>query len=99
MAGKSSMRPGKGLNNAGRRPDAELGQALLAILGIGVAGGIAIVGGALKLGEKVLELQVKAYEKIEAQREANRESVRELAESEMDFAFEDRDESLELHEE
>jgi hypothetical protein len=99
MAGKSSMRPGKGLNNAGRRPDAELGQALLAILGIGVAGGIAIVGGALKLGEKVLELQVKAYEKIEAQREANRESVRELAESEMDFASEDRDESLELHEE
>jgi hypothetical protein len=98
MAGKSSMRPGKGLNNAGRRPDAELGQALLAILGIGVAGGIAIVGGALKLGEKVLELQVKAYEKIEAQREAHREAVRALAESESEFASEPRDESLDLRE-
>lgn len=93
------MRPGKGLNNAGRRADAELGQALLTILGIGVAGGIALVGGALKLGEKILDLQVRAYEKIEAQRDANRESVRELADNEIDFASEDRDESLDLHEE
>ena len=94
MAGKSSMRPGHGLSNAGRRPDGELGQALLAVLGIGIAGGIALVGGAVKLGEKVLDLQVRAYEKIEAQRESYRESANEIADSEMDFGFEDRDETI-----
>ena len=40
---KTGMRPGSGLNNAGRRPDGELGQALFAVLGIGLAGGIALV--------------------------------------------------------
>ena len=96
MAGKSSMRPGSGLRDAGRRPDGELGQALLAVLGIGIAGGIALIGGALKLGEKILDLQVRAYEKVEAQREAGREAVREIEEKETDYASEQRDESLGL---
>ena len=56
---KSGMKPGKGLQNAGRRPDGDLGQSLLAILGLGVAGSIALVGGAVKLGEKMLDLQRK----------------------------------------
>ena len=98
MAGKSSMRPGSGFSSSGRRPDGELGQALLTVLGVGIAGGIALVGGAVKLGEKVLDLQVRAYEKIEAQREAHREAVRALAESESEFASEPRDESLDLRE-
>lgn len=98
MAGKSSMRPGRGLRDAGRRPDGDLAQTLLAVLGIGMAGGIALVGGALKLGEKVLDLQVRAYERIEAQREANKEAARQLAENEMEFASEARDESLGLRE-
>ena len=79
---KSGMRPGGG---TGRAPDRELGEALLAILGIGIAGGIALVGGAVKLGEKMLDLQVKAYEKIEAEREARREAVRKIAENEIGF--------------
>lgn len=88
MAGKSGMRPGSGFGNAGRRADGELGQALLAVLGIGIAGGIALVGGAVKLGEKVLDLQVKAYEKIEAEREAYKDAVRDIAATEMEFASE-----------
>ena len=82
---KSSFRPGSGLSSAGRRPDGDLGQSLLAILGIGIAGSIALVGGAVKLGEKMLDLQVKAYEKIEAEREAYKEAVREASENDMEF--------------
>ena len=80
---KTGMRPGRGLTNPGRKPDAELGQALLAVLGLGIAGGIALVGGAVKLGEKMIDLQVKAYEKIEAEREAYKEAVRKASENEM----------------
>ena len=79
---KSSMKPGK---PAGRRPDAELGQSLLAILGIGIAGSIALVGSAIKRGEKVLDLQVKAYEKIEAERETHKEAVRKATANDMEF--------------
>ena len=81
----TGMRPGRGLTNSGRKPDAELGQALLAVLGLGIAGGIALVGGAVKLGEKMLDIQVKAYEKIEAEREAYKEAVREASENDMEF--------------
>ena len=96
MAGKSGMRPGR--VSVGRKPDAELGQALLTIVGIGLAGGIALIGGAVKLGEKIVDLRVKAYEKIEAEREAYKEAVRELTEGEMDFASEPEDDSF-WHEE
>ena len=82
---KTGMRPGSGLTNPGGKPDAELGQALLAVLGLGIAGGIALVGGAVKLGEKMIDLQVKAYEKIEAEREAYKEAVREASENDMEF--------------
>lgn len=82
---KSGMKPGKGLLNAGRRPDGDLGQSLLAILGLGVAGSIALVGGAVKLGEKMLDLQVKAYEKIEAERESFKKEVTEATANDMEF--------------
>ena len=63
-------------------------------MGIGLAGGIALISGAVKLGEKVLDLQVRAYERIEAEREAQKKAVREIADTEMDFASEPKDESL-----
>lgn len=88
---KSGMRPGRG---PGRVPDKELGEALLAVLGLGVAGGIALIGGAVKLGEKMLDLQVKAYEKIESEREALRAAAREIAETEIEFASEPKNEDL-----
>ena len=89
---KSGMRPG--LNNAGRKPDAELGQALLTLVGVGLAGGIALIGGAIKLGEKILDLQVKAYERIEAEREARREAGREITGNEIGFPSEPKNEDL-----
>ena len=82
---KSSFRPGSGLSSAGRRPDGDLGQSLLAILGLGVAGSIALVGGAVKLGEKMLDLQVKAYEKIEAERESFKKEVMEATANDVEF--------------
>ena len=92
MANKSGMKPGQsGSESRGSR---ELGSALLAIVGVGVAGSIALVSGAVKLGEKVLDLQVKAYEKIESEREAQKKAVREIAEAEMEFASEPRNEEL-----
>ena len=78
---KSGMRPGM----SGGKPNADLGQALLAVIGVGLAGGIALVGGAVKLGEKMLDLQVKAYEKIESEREAHRELVRQATANELEF--------------
>lgn len=86
---KSGLRPGSG---PGRVPDRELGEALLAVLGLGIAGGIALVGGAVKLGEKMLDLQVRAYEKIEAEREARREAVRQITENEIGFGSEPEEE-------
>lgn len=86
---KSGMRPGSG---PGRGTDRELGEALLAILGLGIAGGIALVGGAVKLGEKMLDLQVKAYEKVEAEREARREAVRKIEENEIGFGTDPEEE-------
>ena len=82
---KSSMRPGPGISGAGRKPDAELGQALLAVIGLGLAGGIALIGGAVKLGEKMLDLQVKAHEKIENEREAHRKAVKQATANDMEF--------------
>ena len=79
---KSGMRPGSG---AGRKPDAELGEALLAVIGVGLAGSIALIGGAVKLGEKMLDLQVKAYEKLEAEREARKELVQQVTANDMEF--------------
>lgn len=98
MAGKTGLRPESGFGNAGRRPDGELGQVLLTVIGIGLAGGIALVGGAVKLGEKMLDLQVKAYERIEAEREARRETVRKIAENEIGFPEEAKNEELQSEE-
>lgn len=89
---KTGIRPG----NSGKRPDAELGQALLTLVGIGLAGGIALIGGAIKLGEKVLDLQVKAYERIESEREARKEVTRQIAESEMEYPAEPLNDELPL---
>lgn len=88
---KTGLKPG---STGGRGSDRELAEALLTIMGIGIAGGIALIGGALKLGEKMLDLQVKAYERIEAEREARREAVREITGNEIGFPSEPKNEDL-----
>lgn len=94
---KTGLRPGS--TGSGRRQNEELAQALLALVGIGLAGGIALIGGAVKLGEKILDLQVRAYEKIENERETRREEIRQIADSETDFPAEALNEDLPLREE
>ena len=47
----------------------------------GVAGGALLVSGAKALGEAMLDKQVSDYEKLEAQREADKEEVRRIMEN------------------
>ncbi len=68
-----------GLKEAGRMPDAELGSTLLKIVGVGVAGGAALVGGAMVLGDQIAKKQVEDYERKQAAREAQKEAVREAS--------------------
>lgn len=59
-----------------------LGGTLLKIIAYGVAGGALLISGAKQLGEALLDKQVSDYEKLEAQREADKEEVRRIMESE-----------------
>ncbi len=65
-----------------------LGKALLKIIAFGVAGGAALIGGAKALGDKLEEKQVRDYEKLEAQREADRENVRRIMENAVEAEYE-----------
>ena len=68
-------------NPAGKSPGG-LGGALLTIAAAGVAGGAALIAGAKFLGDALLEKQKSDYQKREEQREADREEVRRIMESE-----------------
>ena len=59
-----------------------LGGTLLKIIAYGVAGGALLISGAKQLGEALLDKQVSDYEKLEAQREADKEEVRRIMENE-----------------
>lgn len=69
------------LGNIGK-PDASLGGALLTILAAGVAGGALLISGAKALGEFLLEEQKNDYRKREERREADKEAVRRIMDSE-----------------
>ena len=59
-----------------------LAGTLLKIIAYGVAGGALLISGAKQLGEALLDKQVSDYEKLEAQREADKEEVRRIMENE-----------------
>lgn len=69
------------------KTDIGLGRSLLKIIAFGVAGGAALIGGAKALGEKLEEKQVKDYEKLEAQREADKENVRRIMENSVEAEY------------
>lgn len=69
------------ISNIGK-PDASLGGALLTIIAAGVAGGALLISGAKALGEFLLEEQKKDYTKLEEKREADKEAVRRIMDSE-----------------
>lgn len=71
-----------GINNIKSGSGSGLAGALLGIVAAGVAGGALLVAGAKTLGEKLEQKQLRDYERLEKQREADREAVRRIAESE-----------------
>lgn len=76
-----------GISNAQVNADLHLGRVLLKIIAAGVAGGAALIGGAKVLGEKLEDKQVRDYEKLEAQREADKENVRRIMENSVEAEY------------
>ena len=73
-----------GIDNINAGAGGGLGGTLLKIMAYGVAGGALLVSGAKALGEALLDKQVSDYEKLEAQREADKEEVRRIMENEIE---------------
>jgi len=71
-----------GIDNLNSGPGAGIGGTLIKIIAYGVAGGALLISGAKALGEALLDKQVSDYEKLEAQREADKEEVRRITENE-----------------
>lgn len=71
-----------GIDNINAGAGGGLGGTLLKIIAYGVAGGALLISGAKQLGEALLDKQVRDYEKLEAQREADKEEVRRIMENE-----------------
>ena len=82
------LREPRDMRNAGRPADAELAEDLLKALAVGVAGGIATIAGAKKIGEGLQTLQEEADRKAEEQREAYREAVRQATANDIEFEYE-----------
>lgn len=81
------LRPSRDMRAAGARANSDLAEALLKIIAVGLAGGIATIAGAKKLGEEILEIQDNAEEKLERQRAAYKEAVRKAAENEFEIEY------------
>lgn len=73
-----------GIDNIKAGGSGGLGGTLLKIIAYGVAGGALLISGARQLGEALLDKQVSDYEKLEAQREADKEEVRRIMENDPD---------------
>ena len=73
-----------GIDNISAGVARGLGGTLLKIVAYGVAGGALLVSGAKALGEALLDKQVSDYEKLEAQREADKEEVRRIMKNEIE---------------
>ena len=66
----------------------DLGGVMIKMLAAGVAGGAALILGAKAFGELLLEAQVERYNRLEPQREADREEVRRITQNEIEADFE-----------
>ena len=73
-----------GIDNINAGAGGGLGGTLLKIIAYGVAGGALLISGAKQLGEALLDKQVRDYEKLEAQREADKEEVRRIMENDIE---------------
>ena len=70
-----------GIDHISAGPGKNLGGTLIKIIAYGVAGGALLISGAKQLGDAILDKQVKDYEKLERQREADREEIRRIVEN------------------
>lgn len=71
-----------GMTEQKRQPERKLGRTLIAIVAAGAGGGVALITTAKKLGEKILELQQRRYERLERLRELERENVKRIIQAE-----------------
>lgn len=90
------LRPSKDMRAAGRAADSELAEELLKLIAIGVAGGIATIAGAKKLGESLQGMQEEAARKAEEQRQRYKEAVRQAVANEVETEYEEDDSYLTL---
>ena len=84
-----------GMSNGADRSGGSLASTLLAILAGGIAGGAMLLAGAKALGEKIEEIQVDEYERIEKQREEDKELANLITAIGDGTYFEPVDEDLE----
>ena len=70
------------MTGPGGKAGLDLAGTLIKVVAIGVAGGAALIGGAMAVGEKLLDKQKADHEKLEAQREAYNEEVRRIVKAE-----------------
>lgn len=73
-----------GIDNINAAPAGGLAGTLIKIVAYGVAGGALLISGAKALGEALLDKQMSDYEKLEAQREADKEEVRRITANEIE---------------
>lgn len=75
------------MRKVGARANSDLAEALLMVIGVGIAGGAALIAGAKKLGESLQAADEESKKKLEAQREAYNEAVRKAAEHEYEIEY------------
>ena len=82
------LRDPRYLREAGRPADSDLAEELLKLIAIGVAGGIATIAGARKLGEGLQYIQTESARRAEEQRERYRQAVRQAVANEVEIEYE-----------
>lgn len=87
------LRTSDKMRYAGKPADSDLAEELIKLIGIAVAGGIALITGAKKFGESLQNMQSEAERKAEEQRQRYKEAVRQAVENEVETEYEaERDE-------
>ena len=82
------LRQPEGMRYAGRPADSDLAESLLKMIAVGVAGGIALIAGAKKLGEELQDIQEDIASKYKEQREAYKQAVRAAVANEIETEYE-----------
>ena len=75
------------IRNAQAGADLHLGRVLIKIVAVGFAGGVALIGSAKALGEKLEDKHVKDFEKRKAEREAAKEDVRRIMKNSVEAEY------------